>query len=61
MTEEVENYYKEVYNIELTDDQVAQMYTPSADDGKWIWKQQIKKENGIQGAVFILICLRLCN
>lgn len=31
MTEEVENYYKEVYNIELTDDQVAQMYTPSAD------------------------------
>ena len=24
MTEEVENYYKEVYNIELTDDQVAQ-------------------------------------
>lgn len=31
MTEEVENYYKEVYNIELTDDQVAQMYTPSSD------------------------------
>ena len=31
MTEEVENYYKEVYNIELTDEQVAQMYTPSAD------------------------------
>ena len=31
MTEEVENYYKEVYNIELTDDRVAQMYTPSAD------------------------------
>ena len=31
MTEEVETYYKEVYGIELTDDQVAQMYTPSAD------------------------------
>ncbi len=31
MTEEVETYYKEVYDIELTDDQVAQMYTPSAD------------------------------
>ncbi len=31
MTEEVETYYKDVYGIELTDDQVAQMYTPSAD------------------------------
>ena len=31
MTEEVETYYQEVYGIELTDDQVAQMYTPSAD------------------------------
>lgn len=31
MTEEVETYYKEVYGIELTDDQVAQMYISSAD------------------------------
>lgn len=31
MTDEVQNYYDEVYGIELTDEQVAQMYTPSAD------------------------------
>ena len=31
MTDEVQNYYDEVYGIELTDEQVAQMYTPSTD------------------------------
>lgn len=31
MTQEVQSYYEEVYGITLTDDQVAQMYTPSAD------------------------------
>ena len=31
MTDEVQNYYDEAYGIELTDEQVAQMYTPSTD------------------------------
>ena len=44
MTEEVENYYKEVYNIELTDDQVAQMYTPSADAANGYGSSKLKKK-----------------